>query len=114
MLYQRLRPQTGQSMIALGMVIAVFILLAAGLFGFEVNRVELGREQLAAACDAAALAGAATLASSDNLDPATAQTEAMNTALTTFQQNTVLGTQLSNAYLAGGGGDTPAADGSSL
>src|SRR5579885_3077950 len=95
------RSPRGQSMITLGILIGVFVLMMVGLFGFEVNRVELAREQLTAAADAAALAGAATLASSDNLDPATAQTEAMNTALTTFQQNSVLGMALSDASLSG-------------
>ncbi len=108
------RSQKGISTIVLGTVIGVFVLFVCGLFGFEVNRIELAREQLASAADAAALAGAATLASSNDTDTATAQTQAMNTALTTFQQNSILGTSLADAYTAGSTGDNPGANNASI
>ncbi|HEY9870734.1 MAG TPA: pilus assembly protein TadG-related protein, partial [Candidatus Obscuribacterales bacterium] len=89
----------GQSMIVLVLIIAFFVVGALALFGFEVHRLTLAREQLIAACDAASLAGAATLASQDNVDPVAAHDQAMNTALTAFQQNSVLGARLSDAQL---------------
>jgi hypothetical protein len=97
-------------MIVLGLVISVFLLLPIGLFGFEVNRMEIARQQLRVACDAASLAAAATLASSDILDPAEAQTKAIETALTTFQQNAVVGTRLSETVIAATGDDVPTAN----
>jgi hypothetical protein len=101
-------------MITLGMLIAVFVLLVVGLFSFEVNRLSIARQQLTAACDAAALAAAATLASSDNLDPVDAHVQAINTALTSFQQNAVVGVPLQGASIAGSKGDRPNADHSSI
>lgn len=105
---------TGQSIIALGMVFSFFVLTILGLFSFEVNRVELANEQLRSASDAAALSAAATLASSDNFNTLSAQTTAMNTALTTFQQNSVLGVSLANAVISATATDSPTAGNSSI
>src|SRR4029078_13465227 len=93
------RAKSGQAMIVLVLLLAVFVLLAIGLFSFELNRMEAARQQLRSACEAAALAGAATLASSDNTDPAASQTSAMNTALTAFRHNSVIGVSLMTANL---------------
>lgn len=106
--------RTGQSMVVLVLVIAVFIILPIGLFSYEINRLESCRLQLRAACESAALAAAATLASQDNIDPVQGHTEAVQTALTTFQQNAVIGVSLSNAILSSSGTDSPAAEHSSL
>lgn len=99
---------------ALGMVISFVFLLTVGLFSFEVNRLDMAKQQLRSATDAAALAAAATLASSDNLDPVEAHTQAINTALNTFQQNSVIGLPLTNAYLSGSASENPLAEQSSL
>lgn len=104
------RRRSGQSMIVLGLVLAVFVLLPIGLFGFEVNRMEIARQQLRVACDAASLAAAATLASSDILDPDEAHTRAIETALTTFQQNAIVGTKLNEAIIAATSDDAPTAN----
>ncbi len=104
------RRQSGQAMVVLGLILAVFMVLALGLFGFEIHRIELAREQLRAACDAASLAAAATLASSDNLNPTLAHTTAINTALTTFRNNLVIGTSLSAATQAASTTDSPNAN----
>lgn len=104
------RPQSGQAMVVLGLILAVFMVLALGLLGFEIHRIELAREQLRAACDAASLSAAATLASSDNLNPTLAHTTAINTALTTFRQNLVIGTSLSAASQAASTTDSPNAN----
>jgi Flp pilus assembly protein TadG len=111
---QKKRKMSGQAIIVLGLVIAVMVLLVIGLLSFEVDRVQLAQEQLRAASDAAALSAAATLASSNNTNTSQAQTTAIDTALTTFQQNSVLGTQLTNACLAATADDQPSANNSSI
>lgn len=94
-------------MVALGLVLAVFVILSIGLFGFEINRMEVAREQLRAACDAASLSAAAALASSDNVDPTAAQEAAINTGLNTFQQNMIVGRLMTDAALAVSSSDIP-------
>ena len=110
----KIRRAAGQSMVVMVAVIALLILCPSGLFSYEVNRVESGRQQRRAACEAAALAAAATLASQDNLDPVEGHTQAIQTALTTFQQNVVVGSSLADAVLAGNNEDSPPAEKSSI
>lgn len=110
MFRKTIRSKTGQSMVVLGLIVSVLLLLAIGMFGFEVNRLELAREQLRAACDAASLSAAASLASSDNLDPTKAQEDAINTALNTFQQNVIVGTPMTQAQIAYSQADNPTAN----
>ena len=95
---------SGQSILSLGMALIIAVMILLGFLSVEVNRFMLAREQTQAAADAAALAGAATLASSNNLDPATAQGDAAATALNTFQQNYVLGQSLGSTILGNGNG----------
>ncbi len=109
-----LRKSRGQSMVVLIGIIVLLILFPIGLFSYEVNRIESSRQQLRVACESAALAAAATLASQDNLDTVQAQTDATQTALTTFQQNMVIGVPLNTAVLAGNNSDSPAPENSSL
>lgn len=109
-----LRKSKGQSMIVLVLLISIFILLAAGLFGFELNRMEVARQQLRSACDAAALSAAATLASSNNTNTSQSQTTAMDTALTTFQQNSIIGKTLANAVITYSNPDNPGPNNSSI
>ncbi len=106
--------QNGQAMVVLCAIISILILFVVGLFSYEVNRVEVCRTQLRSATEAAALAAAATLASQDNQDPAAAHNEAIQTAISTFTQNSVAGTGLANAILAFGNNDSPTANHSSL
>ncbi|MBX9877814.1 MAG: VWA domain-containing protein [Candidatus Obscuribacterales bacterium] len=100
----RSRRTRGQSIMSLGVVLIIVAVVVLGLLSVEVNRLVLAKQQLQSAADAAALAGAATLASSDNLDPMDAQDQASSTALNTFQKNQVLGRSLSTATIGGGGG----------
>src|SRR5688572_16294724 len=99
------RNSRGQSLIVLGLLIAFFVILAVGLFSFELNRVEIAREQLRTATESAALAAAATLASQDNVDPVAAHLQAQQTALESFKVNTVMGHQLSDSTLAASAGE---------
>ncbi len=108
------RTTSGQAMVVLTAIISLLILFVVGLFSYEVNRVEVCRIQLRSATEAAALAAAATLASQDNADPSLAQNQALQTALTTFEANTVAGVSLSNAILSATNADSPAANNSSL
>jgi hypothetical protein len=106
--------KNGQAMVVLTALISLLIVLVVGLFSYEVNRLEVCRSQLRSATEAAALAAAATLASQDNTDPAAAQYEALQTALTTFEANSVAGTSLSTAVLAFNNQDCPQPNNSSL
>lgn len=108
------RYDRGQSILVFSLFIIVFVLLSIGLYSFELNRLEVGRIQLRSACEAAALAAAATLASQDNVDSVAAHTQAVHTALTHFQHNSVLGVPLSEAILAAGFDDMPGPNMSSI
>lgn len=105
-----LRRPRGQSLMFMGLIIGFFVLGSIGLFGFEVNRLLLARQHLQAACDAAALAGAATLASSDQLNTAQAHDQAINTALNSFRANKIIGVDLNAATLTASVSDTPLAN----
>jgi hypothetical protein len=108
------RASSGQAMIVLVLLLAVFVLLAIGLFSFELNRMEVARQQLRSACEAASLAGAATLASSDNTDPMASHTAAMNTALTAFRHNSVIGKSLIAGDITYSNPDNPTPNNSSI
>lgn len=108
------RSKKGQAMVVLCAIISLLIIFVVGLFSYEVNRVEVCRAQLRSATEAAALAAAATLASQDNTDPSAAHIQALQTAITTFQQNSVLGVSLNNAVLSYNNEDSPRAENSSL
>ncbi|MBX9686734.1 MAG: VWA domain-containing protein [Candidatus Obscuribacterales bacterium] len=108
------RASHGQAMVVLSAIISLLVIFVVGLFSYEVNRVEVCRSQLRSATEAAALAAAATLASQDNADPSAAHNEALQTALTTFAQNSVAGVALSNAIFAFSANDNPAPETSSL
>lgn len=101
-------------MIVLSAIISLLVLFVVGIFSYEVNRLELVRTQLRSATEAASLAAAATLASQDNTDPTAAHEQAIQTALDTFNKNSVCGIALSNAVLAGTDEDSPDANHSSI
>jgi hypothetical protein len=108
------RNKKGQAVIVIGMIVGLLFLLSVGLYAFELNRLEVARQQLQSACEAAALAGAATLAGSDEKDPYTAHSNAMATALHQFQQNSVAGTSLAGADQAINASTTPVPGDSNL
>ncbi len=91
------RSESGQSLVIMIFVMAFMILGVVGMFSFEISRANLAREQLRSACQAASLAGAATLASSDLVDPKQAQLDAITSAMVVFKKNYVLGNILSGA-----------------
>ncbi|MBX9724760.1 MAG: Tad domain-containing protein, partial [Candidatus Obscuribacterales bacterium] len=91
------RSESGQSLVIMIFVMAFLILGVVGMFSFEISRANLAREQLRSACQAASLAGAATLASSDLVDPKQAQLDAITSAMVVFKKNYVLGNVLNGA-----------------
>lgn len=92
------RSRRGMSTVALIMVLAFFVVLPLGLLSFEFARYTLLASQLQSVTDAATLAGTAALASSP---PGYTYTDlhnlAMDVAVQTFEQNSVLQTPFSAA-----------------
>jgi hypothetical protein len=91
------RSSRGQAIAVSTFMIAVGVLAVAGLFGFELTRSTLAREQLKTACQAAAMAGASTMAGSDEKDTRVMQLNAMGNAMNVFKRNHCLGVSLANA-----------------
>lgn len=94
------RRQSGQALITSILLIGLGIMPLIVIFGFELSRVYLSKQQLQNASDAAALTAVAELASQDINDPLTAHNSAVQAALLLFRGNTVLGQSLSGATLA--------------
>ena len=81
------RNNKGQA-VALPMIsLALGVVLAVGLLSFEVGRTAIAREQLKSATEAAALAGAATLAGSSSDDTLLSQQNAIEAATKVFREN---------------------------
>jgi Flp pilus assembly protein TadG len=89
------RSERGQSLLMLMMLILLVIVPLLSIITFEVARLYLAKQELQNASDAAVLAGTATLASSDNVDPLQAHKDAIEAAIKIFKANTVLGQALS-------------------
>lgn len=87
------RSPSGISMVVMTLIIALLIVFVAGLFAFELNRVEVARAQLRSATEAASLSAVATLASQQSGNTLAAHTAAQQAALSTFQRNEVMGVQ---------------------
>jgi len=90
------RNSRGQSFVVLILLLTVFFIGPLSLLAFEIARFCLAQQQLKACVESAALAGAATIASSNTTDPTTTQNAAMATALNMFQQNSILGQSLAS------------------
>lgn len=108
------RSQRGALIIFLCFVMGLIVLPAIGLFSFECVRATVIREQLRSACQAASLAGAAKLASSDHLDPVTTHNEAIKAALETFRANGINEFPMNLAAHVGNASDNPASNQSSV
>ncbi len=99
---KRVRGQKGQAVVLPMVVLSLCVIVALGLFSFEVSRTAIAREQLRSATEAAALAGAATLAGSSDTDISISQGNAINAATGVFKQNEIFGNSLSNAQVGNG------------
>lgn len=90
------RNKIGAGIIVIVFICAFLILFAFGIFSFEVQRVNAARDELRSACEAASLAGAAALASSNTPDTAGTHDLAEQAAQQAFVTNSILGNLLSN------------------
>lgn len=95
-----LRNTKGQAITVLILVLAIFFILPVAILSFDVARITLAQQELRSCVESAALAGAATTASSNATDATTTQLAAEATALNMFQQNSVLDQSLSSATQA--------------
>jgi hypothetical protein len=94
------RSKSGAALSVVMMFLAIGIILPLIMFCFELNRYYFARQQLKSCVDLCALAGAATNASSNNLDHTATQQAAIATALQMFRQNAIFGYSLSGATQA--------------
>lgn len=94
------RSERGALVILLCFILGLIVLPAFGVFAFETVRACSLREQLRSACEAAALAGAAKLASSDNIDPMVTHQDVLKVVADTFRANTLSGNLLTNAVVS--------------
>lgn len=91
------RKADGQGILSLLMLFSLTLFPLIVVLSFEFSRLYLAKQELQNACDAAALTGSATLASSDNVNPTQAHLDAIESALKIFKANTNLGLPLSNS-----------------
>ncbi len=89
----------GQGILSLLMLFALVLFPLIAVLVFEFSRLYLAKQELQNASDAAALTGAATLASSDNTNPTQAHLDAIESAVKIFKSNTSLGVPLSNSVV---------------
>ena len=89
-----IRPAHGAAIIVLVFVLGFFIIGVLGIFSYEVTRNNSARDELRSACEAASLAGASALASSDQTNPSITHTLAETAAYLAFEQNSILGIPL--------------------
>jgi Flp pilus assembly protein TadG len=103
------RTEKGATMVILVFGLAIFVIGVIGLFSFEVTRNNSCRDELKSACEAAALAAASALASSNNLNPTNCHNDAVEAAQQTFVSNSILGTLLSDVQFSDNRTSTAAA-----
>lgn len=90
------RSQRGAGIAVITLVIGAIIIASLGLFAFEVIRHNTAYDELRSACEAAALAGEAAMASSDSTDPTVTHNNAMTATRNAFRSNTILGFSLND------------------
>lgn len=91
MTFQSIRNQRGQALTIPSILLTVMVLGVIGIFSFEIARSATARDQLRTATEAAALAGAAALASFPQDDPAAWHAEAINSARSVLFRNDIFG-----------------------
>jgi hypothetical protein len=101
------RTERGATMVILVFGLAIFVIGVIGIFSFEVTRNNSCRDELKSACEAAALAAASALASSNNLNPTNCHDDAVTAAQQTFVSNSILGTLLSDVQFSDSRKSTP-------
>lgn len=86
---KRQRNRRGMGIIVICMLLGILMIPMIGIFTFEYVRATTMHAQLVHATQAAALAGVAKLASSDDLNPVNTHNAAINSAKTIFRRNTI-------------------------
>lgn len=99
------RGERGAAILTMAAVIGLIIFPLICIFSFELARMQLAKQQLQNATDAAALTATAQLASSNVTDPTTAHQNAEQAALQVFQCNLVLAQALTNTTIVNGTSD---------
>ncbi|MBX9688103.1 MAG: VWA domain-containing protein [Candidatus Obscuribacterales bacterium] len=94
---KKYRNKHGQAVALPMIMLALMVVIVVGLFSFELARMAVAREQLRTATEAAALAGAATMAGSPSSDITLSQSNAIAAAKAMFRQNEIFGQSLINA-----------------
>ncbi|MGH7194442.1 MAG: pilus assembly protein TadG-related protein, partial [Candidatus Saccharimonadales bacterium] len=116
------RNARGAGVVILVFLLAFFVIGVIGIFSFEVTRNNSCRDELRSSCEAAALAGAAALASSNITTTSISHDNAEKAAQQAFVSNSVIGTLLSNvnwfdsrgpASGGAGGGNPPSSSSNS-
>jgi len=105
-----MRRRSGQSVVVLIMVLAVFVIAPLSLLSFEIARYSLAKQQLKACVESCALAAGATTTSGNFTDPLSGQQAAMATALNMFKQNSILDQPLTSVTQSGSASMSPPAN----
>ncbi|MBX3138498.1 VWA domain-containing protein [Candidatus Obscuribacterales bacterium] len=108
------RNQRGALIILMCFVLGLVALPMIGLLTFEVSRAMAIREQLRSDCQAAALAGAARLASSDNTDTLQTHQDVVAAAVQAFRANSINEYTLTGAHQVQTTSDNPAKNEASI
>ncbi len=111
---QTRRAEKGAMVIFLCFFIGFIVLPTIGLLTFEISRATAIREQLRSACQAASLAGAARLASSDHTDTLQTHNDVVAAAVQAFRANNINSLTLSAAAQVFSANDNPQSDRSSI
>lgn len=97
MFSRRYRKKNGISILVICLLLSFIVFPILAIFTFEVVRASSVKAQLQAACDAAALAGAAALASSDETDIQLTHSHTVDSAVKTLQNNSIFNDSLTGA-----------------
>ncbi|MBX9694953.1 MAG: hypothetical protein K2Z81_21390, partial [Cyanobacteria bacterium] len=108
------RNRRGVSMVIICLILGMLIMPLVGLLTFEIARAFTMHAQLRHACQAAALAGVARMASSDSLSTVTTHNDTISAARDFFKANSINEYSLGGASNATSANDNPAAGQSSI
>ena len=111
LILSRIKKTEGQAAAALNLILGVCAVGLIAVFCFELSRYFLSRDELKSNTEAAALCCETALVTSGDPTNSSNQTNAVNTALTLFQQNTILGQPMTSAIAQTGNSELSPAPG---
>lgn len=97
MLNRCIRKPHGLSVFIICLLLSFIVFPVIGVLTFELVRATSVKDQLQAACDAAALSGAAALASSDETNIQVTHSHLIDSSLNTFKANSIFSDSLSGS-----------------